>query len=223
MDEETSRINDRKVTEVEVRENGESLVNLRDYLDFLTPSEVRGIENPETWTDPEFTMVRKSVAERLLKADEILQQLRPGTKFVITETLRSYGIQKKLYERRLEDVKNERPDLNITRLEALAAESVSNPDIFSPHTTGGPIDLTLADVSGLRLDMGIKPGYGPWDRSDYQNLTKEQKENRELLAKVMQGAGFVNYPMEWWHWSFGDKYWGFVTGNPAIYGPAINI
>jgi hypothetical protein len=22
----------------------------------------------------------------------------------------------------------------------------------------------------------------------------------------------VNYPTEWWHWSFGERYWAFVTG-----------
>jgi D-alanyl-D-alanine dipeptidase len=36
----------------------------------------------------------------------------------------------------------------------------------------------------------------------------------------MTGAGFVNYPSEWWHWSYGDRYWAVVTGEPhAIYGP----
>jgi len=30
----------------------------------------------------------------------------------------------------------------------------------------------------------------------------------------------VNYPTEWWHWSYGDRYWAFVTGAPhALYGP----
>jgi D-alanyl-D-alanine dipeptidase len=37
----------------------------------------------------------------------------------------------------------------------------------------------------------------------------------------MEGAGFVNYPTEWWHWSYGDRYWTFVVGAPqARYGPA---
>jgi D-alanyl-D-alanine dipeptidase len=35
----------------------------------------------------------------------------------------------------------------------------------------------------------------------------------------MTGAGFVNYPYEWWHYSYGDRYWAFVKGTrPAIYG-----
>jgi len=35
----------------------------------------------------------------------------------------------------------------------------------------------------------------------------------------MEAAGFVNYPTEWWHWSFGDRYWAFCAGeHEAIYG-----
>jgi len=37
----------------------------------------------------------------------------------------------------------------------------------------------------------------------------------------MAAAGFVNYPSEWWHWSYGDRYWAFTTGpSHARYGPA---
>ncbi|MEK8108013.1 hypothetical protein NKG94_28990 [Micromonospora sp. M12] len=30
----------------------------------------------------------------------------------------------------------------------------------------------------------------------------------------------VNYPTEWWHWSYGDRYWALMTGAPQTrYGP----
>ena len=35
--------------------------------------------------------------------------------------------------------------------------------------------------------------------------------------RAMHGAGFVNYPHEWWHWSYGDRFWGCMTGRAAIY------
>jgi len=36
----------------------------------------------------------------------------------------------------------------------------------------------------------------------------------------MTVAGFVNYPTEWWHWSYGDRYWAYATHrSAAIYGP----
>jgi D-alanyl-D-alanine dipeptidase len=32
----------------------------------------------------------------------------------------------------------------------------------------------------------------------------------------------VNYPTEWWHWSFGDRYWAYATGaGRSHYGPAL--
>ena len=36
----------------------------------------------------------------------------------------------------------------------------------------------------------------------------------------MTATGFVNYPSEWWHWSYGDRYWAFIAGpSHARYGP----
>ena len=29
---------------------------------------------------------------------------------------------------------------------------------------------------------------------------------------VLSAAGLVNYPTEWWHWSYGDRYWALATG-----------
>ncbi|MCK6437211.1 MAG: hypothetical protein L6Q58_09590 [Rivicola pingtungensis] len=35
----------------------------------------------------------------------------------------------------------------------------------------------------------------------------------------MAAAGLVNYPQEWWHFSYGDQYWACVTGcAQARYG-----
>jgi hypothetical protein len=39
-------------------------------------------------------------------------------------------------------------------------------------------------------------------------------------APPLAAAGLVNYPTEWWHWSFGDRYWAMATGSEAaLYGP----
>jgi D-alanyl-D-alanine dipeptidase len=36
----------------------------------------------------------------------------------------------------------------------------------------------------------------------------------------MQSHDFVNYPMEWWHFSYGDRYWAYhKKALQAIYGP----
>jgi D-alanyl-D-alanine dipeptidase len=44
------------------------------------------------------------------------------------------------------------------------------------------------------------------------------KKNRTLLYAVMSEAGFVNAPVEWWHYSYGDQDWALRTGHSmAIY------
>jgi D-alanyl-D-alanine dipeptidase len=43
------------------------------------------------------------------------------------------------------------------------------------------------------------------------------------LIDAMRAAGFVNYPTEWWHWSYGDRYWAYLLGKPAaIFGAVLS-
>jgi D-alanyl-D-alanine dipeptidase len=52
-------------------------------------------------------------------------------------------------------------------------------------------------------------------------ISPEARRHREILATALRSAGLVNYPTEWWHWSYGDRYWAMTTGAPtALYGPA---
>jgi D-alanyl-D-alanine dipeptidase len=51
------------------------------------------------------------------------------------------------------------------------------------------------------------------------NISIEAKANRALMIDALTKSGFVNYPTEWWHWSYGDRYWAYHTGHSsAIYG-----
>ncbi|MEV6266614.1 M15 family metallopeptidase [Kribbella sp. NPDC051936] len=56
------------------------------------------------------------------------------------------------------------------------------------------------------------------------DISREARTNRSLLADVLTASGLVNYSSEWWHWSFGDRYWAFVEDRPnALYGPAYSL
>jgi hypothetical protein len=40
-------------------------------------------------------------------------------------------------------------------------------------------------------------------------------------ASAMTQAGFINYPLEWWHFCYGDKmYTAYKFEKQAIYGKA---
>jgi D-alanyl-D-alanine dipeptidase len=49
-------------------------------------------------------------------------------------------------------------------------------------------------------------------------ISNEAKTNRAIMSQALMNVGFVNYPTEYWHWSYGDKYWAFIKKEPfAIY------
>lgn len=95
----------------------------------------------------------------------------------------------------------------------------------SPRTAGAAVDLTLADTSGRELDLGTRMNTDPEESegacyTHALNISEEARANRKLLGSVLTAAGLVNYPTEWWHWSFGDRYWALITGKTAaLYGP----
>ena len=81
--------------------------------------------------------------------------------------------------------------------------------VYSGHSRGMTVDLTLTDKDGNELDMG---GEFDWfskiSSHDYDGLTPQQKANRKLLREGMIAAGFDDYVEEWWHYTFiaeGEK------------------
>lgn len=88
----------------------------------------------------------------------------------------------------------------------------------SGHSRGSTVDLTLIDLeTGKELDMG-----GPYDffgeisHHNTTHINRQQKENRNLLKKVMRKYGFRPYSEEWWHYTlrnepYPDTYFDFVV------------
>ncbi|MFI5593375.1 M15 family metallopeptidase [Amycolatopsis sp. NPDC051758] len=84
----------------------------------------------------------------------------------------------------------------------------------APHPTGGAVDITLSDRHAVdpaaatlpTCCTGIVPP--PADRT------------RQMLTSALTAVGLVAYPTRWWHWSYGDRYWAFVTqAAHSRYGP----
>ena len=91
----------------------------------------------------------------------------------------------------------------------------------SGHTTGGAVDVTLF-YYGKEVDCGSRyltftPQTPTWSK----DLKRRQQRNRFILYNVMTKAGFVNYPLEWWHFCYGDKmYAAYKFEKQAFYGKA---
>ena len=77
----------------------------------------------------------------------------------------------------------------------------------SGHSRGSTVDLTIVELkTNVELDMGSPYDFfGPSSHITYSKLTKKQKENRQLLQRVMLKNGFRPYSKEWWHFTLRNE------------------
>ncbi len=83
---------------------------------------------------------------------------------------------------------------------------VANPEKGSRHNRASAVDLTLVDSQGKELQMPTGfDDFSPRAGHDYQDLPDRIIKNRELLKDLMEKAGFLSLPEEWWH--YDDQNW----------------
>ena len=204
---------DPRVAAVPVEECGDELVDSRTVGLASDPE-----QNPQNTV---YAFIRRRVAERLLQAQSTLPK---GLRLQLAEGYRPYEQQELYFERRTRRVMDADPTLSVADGMLKASEFVSPPAI-APHVSGAAVDLTLIDGRDRAVDMGTPIDARPEDCAGAcyfaaANITAEARRNRQTLATALAGAGFVNYPTEWWHWSYGDRYWALMTAQPhAIFGP----
>jgi D-alanyl-D-alanine dipeptidase len=83
---------------------------------------------------------------------------------------------------------------------------VANPKTGSRHNRASAVDLTLVDSQGKELQMPT--GFDDFSSKadhDYPVLPDQVIRNRELLKGLMEKAGFIPLPEEWWH--YDDEKW----------------
>lgn len=150
--------------------------------------------------------------------------LPDGLRLLFVEGYRPPDLQRRYFEKYARTLRAEHPDWPAERIRTAASRYVSPPEI-APHTAGAAVDLTLADAHGRELDLGTRMNATPEESAgacytDADGISAEARAHRSVLGRALRGAGLVNYPTEWWHWSYGDRYWALSTGAPAaLYGP----
>lgn len=211
-------ISDPAVLAIPIRENGEPMVQLADYHELVIVYAAEGRDPGDAKTS---FMLRKGVAERLLIAERYLPA---GVRLLIREGYRPITRQRECFRKYAEELKVKHPGWSEERLYNATCLYVAPPDSAPPHTTGGAVDLTLCDVDRRELDMGTRLNATPEESGNrcftYADDILELAEvRREILIEAMEWAGFVNYPSEWWHWSYGDRYWAYYKKERyALYG-----
>jgi D-alanyl-D-alanine dipeptidase len=165
-------------------------------------------------------LVRSGVAARLAVAQLLLP---PGRRLRVVEGHRRPEDQLGIWRRYAAEVARDHPMADAAEQRRLTSRFVS-PIEVAPHVAGAAVDVTLVDRLGRSIDLGTAIDATP-EQSGGACFTDAvvppaAQEERRLLIAAMTGAGFVNYPTEWWHWSHGDRYWAWTVGaRAAQYGP----
>ena len=207
-------ISDPAVLAIPIYDSGEPLVDLTSF-----PALVLSKKRATVCKD--YSKVRHSVADKLLEAACFLP---PGLFFLVEEGYRPMAVQERLFDEYYQKLATANPLWDKSRLFAEVCKYVAPPKSIPPHSTGGAIDITLISESGTELDMGSSSDETPDENENRgfthaSNISGEAMINREVLINALSKVGFVNYPTEWWHWSYGDRYWAYKTKHAfAFYG-----
>jgi D-alanyl-D-alanine dipeptidase len=215
---------DPKVLAIPIKENHEPLIDLKDQnIIVFGPS-------PEIPDNTDYTKLRVSVYKKLVEAQKLLPD---NLKFRLYEGYRSLQLQEKLFNNRYQELEIKYPSWNKERIFTETVKLVSPVINFDgsknipAHSTGGAFDIYLIDEKGELMDMGIetkdwaKDTDGSISQTDSKNISEQAQKYRKIMSEVLTKVGFVNYPTEYWHWSYGDRYWAYNKKEPfALYDSA---
>ncbi|URA09572.1 M15 family metallopeptidase [Thermospira aquatica] len=146
----------------------------------------------DVYGDLEKAYLVLEAAQRLVAAQNLLEQKRPGYRIVVYDAARPLSVQRKMWEK----VKNTPQSIY-----------VASPERGSLHNYGVAVDVSLVDETGQELDMGTPVDFfGELASPKYEKrflqdgrLSQTQLSNRLLLREIMIQAGFSPIETEWWH------------------------
>ncbi len=204
-------IPDKKIVEIPVKDNGEEMIHINHICSEIKINIADYIKKEGKKYSNESCLVRKSVASKLKLAQSFLPS---NYNLVVRCGYRPLNIQKKRYDWMYNKLKNKNPYWDSKKFRNETSKCIAPIDIIPPHSTGGAVDLTILDSNDKQLDMGTKLGeFNEKTYTDSNKISSKSSKNRDLLISVMSKAGFINYPTEWWHWSYGDRYWAAVSNK----------
>ena len=215
-------IADARVLSIPIHENHERMIDLRDAENISYGEAPWGLNNHD------YTKIRETIYQKLIQAQALLPD---GLKFQLYEGYRSLQTQQNIFDDRYARLKKENPKFTHDQLFIESTKFVS-PVInldgtrnIPPHSTGPAIDVYLVDKHGKPVDMGISldDSYqdlkGIYCQTNSQAISSTAKKYRAIMNAALTSVGFANYPTEYWHWSYGDRYWAFQTKHKfAVYG-----
>lgn len=158
--------------------------------------------------------LRSGVYQKLKTAAERLPE---GLSLLVYDGWRSLELQKYLYE-------NYRAAL-VASLGPLGESLVNNyvvaPDEDPPHLSGAAVDCGLVDRYGQEVDMGgFYDELSERSETDFYERYPDPlgyRQRRRVLVEALEGAGFSNYPGEWFHYDCGTAFQASRDGSKVLY------
>lgn len=136
--------------------------------------------------DKAYDFLRHATIKKLAEAADILRE--QDYRLIVWDAYRPLEVQRVFWDK----VKDER--------------FVAHPDKGSKHNRGCAVDLTLADLNGMELEMPSKfDDFSNAARADRDDLSSEVEKRLKSLQSAMVKAGFLIENDEWWH--FNDTDW----------------
>tara|TARA_R110002072_G_scaffold146492_1_gene293359 strand:+ start:6241 stop:6987 length:747 start_codon:yes stop_codon:yes gene_type:complete len=190
-----------EMPELEMTLRDQGLVNVEEEIPGimveLKYSTTDNFFKQDVYGDLTKAFLQPEVAERLKKAQEMLQVENPGYTLLVYDGVRPSSVQQILWD-------------NLDKPDSLKPLYVADPKKGSLHNFGVAVDLTIFDTKAdSTLDMGTSYdyfGYPAYPDREKQmlsegKLTRAQIANRDILRKVMTANGFSGIGSEWWHFN----------------------
>lgn len=159
--------------------------------------------------------IRRVVRDKVIACAEALPE---GLCLMIFEAFRSRTRQWELWNQVFATITQNNPDWTEAQVYTEAARWVSPPDGFgSGHQAGAAIDVKLARMDRTELEFGgLMKGLSGVAPTDWP-VSPEIRKNRNMLVSAMHSVGMINYPDEWWHFSYGDRLCAEVTHRTSAF------
>lgn len=165
--------------------NDTTFVNLKDYSqDFVYDMKYATEDNflKSKVYDCAECYLRYKTVKALIRANE--KFMKKGFKIKLFDCYRPLDIQKRMWAIV--------PD----------PQYVADPAKGSIHNRGGAVDITLVDFEGKELDMGTSfDFFGKEAGHNFTGFSKQIRNNRILLKKIMIKEHFNSFDSEWWHYN----------------------
>lgn len=149
----------------------------------------------DVYGDLDKAYLQEPVAKMLAEAQKNLEKAHPGYRLIVYDAARPHSVQLKMWA----IVKGTEQ-----------AKYVAPPDAKgSMHNYGCAVDLSVLDDKGKPLDMGTPFDFLGRAANTYNEaellaekvITQQQLDNRLILRKAMEAAGFSVLKREWWHFN----------------------